>query len=472
VTATAEDDVERRATERVGSSLRDKYRLERLLGVGGMAAVYAAVHRNGRRVAVKLLHPELSLHREIRERFLREGQAANKVGHPGAVAVLDDDVNEDGTAFLVMELLEGQNLEDVWMRVGRHLPIPVLCELGIQLLDVLDAAHRGGIVHRDIKPANLFLTREGRLKVLDFGIARLLEPGNAEATHSGTLLGTPAFMAPEQALGKTQAIDPRTDLWSVGATLFSLASSENVHVAETAQETLVRCATVPARSFATALPEAPPELVLVVDRALQFDMAARWPSAEEMRDALRRAAGTERLNPEALVALVRDTNDGPVPATTPSARSPRSSVWAADTTPESREPKSAPRRGRFLPVALGLAVVVVGVGLAWAIASQKSATRANGAVVVTPLPAESAPAVAVAEPTSPPPPDSAAAPSAALQAKPAPGARAPNVRPAPESNRPSRSPASPPAPNRATSSCDPPYRIDASGNKQWKRECL
>src|SRR5262249_18509095 len=152
----------RRARDRIGTVIRDKYRLDRLLGIGGMASVYAAEHRNGRRVAVKLLHPELSLNREIRERFLREGQAANRVGHPGAVAALDDDVLEDGSAFLVMEMLEGSSLEDLVER--RQFSIQELCAVGCELLNVLEAAHQAGIVHRDIKPANLFVTNDGALK--------------------------------------------------------------------------------------------------------------------------------------------------------------------------------------------------------------------------------------------------------------------------------------------------------------------
>src|SRR4051812_24888273 len=184
-----EDDIELRARERLGTTLRGKYRLERLLGVGGMAAVYLALHRNGRRMALKLLHPELSLNREIRERFLREGQAANRVAHPGAVAVLDDDVSEDGAAFLVMELLAGDSLEELWLRHGQRLSAHAASAIGLELLAVLEVAHDNGIVHRDIKPANLFVTNDGQLKVLDFGIARVLEPGQSSSTQTGLTLG-------------------------------------------------------------------------------------------------------------------------------------------------------------------------------------------------------------------------------------------------------------------------------------------
>src|SRR5271155_852164 len=138
-----------RSSARVGTTLRGKYRLERVLGIGGMAVVYSATHRNQKQFAVKMLHAELSIREDIRTRFLREGYAANSLKHPGAVAVLDDDVAEDGSAFLVMELLEGEVLDRVWDKVGRRMPARVVLAIGYQLLDVLAAAHAKGIVHRD-----------------------------------------------------------------------------------------------------------------------------------------------------------------------------------------------------------------------------------------------------------------------------------------------------------------------------------
>src|ERR1019366_5679317 len=204
MTATHEERVVR-ARARVGSVLNAKYRLDRVVGVGGMAAVYAATHlRNASRVAVKVLHPEMAADSNVRARFLREGYAANSVEHPGTVRILDDDSAEDGTVFLVD-----------------------------QVLDVLATAHDKGIVHRDIKPENLFLTRAGTLKLLDFGIARLIE-APVTATRPGGIVGTPAFMAPEQVLGK--AVDAQSDLYAVGATAFALLSKRYVHEAENAGE--------------------------------------------------------------------------------------------------------------------------------------------------------------------------------------------------------------------------------------------
>jgi serine/threonine-protein kinase len=229
-----------RAQTRVGQVLKEKWRLDVLLGVGGMAAVYAATHRNGSRVAIKLLHPELSTHHQVRTRFLREGYVANAVSHEGAVRVSDDDVAEDGAAFLVMELLEGETLEDRRVRSGGRLDEDEVLSVTDQLLDVLIAAHAKGVIHRDIKPDNVFVTRTGQVKVLDFGIARLREvTSKSTATVSGATMGTPAFMPPEQARGLWDEVDGRSDLWAVGATMFNLLAGQVVHEGRTANESLV-----------------------------------------------------------------------------------------------------------------------------------------------------------------------------------------------------------------------------------------
>jgi serine/threonine-protein kinase len=244
-----EDPQTMRARARIGAVLQDKWKLEKLLGVGGMAAVYAAMHRNGKWVAVKMLHAEFSQNEEVRKRFLQEGYAANTIGHDGAVSVLDDDVTSDGAAFLVMELLDGETLEQRWERSGQRLPVREVLEEVHQLLDVLAAAHAKNVVHRDIKPENLFLTKSGVLKVLDFGIAKVFESQQARQTNTraGIVMGTPAFMAPEQARGRWHDVDGRTDLWAVGATMFTLVSGTYVHEAPSANEQLIMSATEPAR---------------------------------------------------------------------------------------------------------------------------------------------------------------------------------------------------------------------------------
>ncbi|MET0794918.1 MAG: serine/threonine-protein kinase [Polyangiaceae bacterium] len=275
------------ARARVGTVLKQKWHLDQLLGVGGMAAVYAATHRNKKRVAIKMLHAELSLDEAIRKRFRREGYIANSVGQRGAVAVDYDDVSDEGLAFLVMELLDGETIEQRWLRKGRVLSPHEALSMVDQLLETLGAAHAAGIVHRDLKPENMFLTRDGIVKVLDFGIARVRELSTPQTTLAGSAIGTPAFMSPEQARGRWQDVDGRSDLWAVGATLYTLLSGKFVHSGESAHETLALAATRPARSLAAVRPDLHPSLIQLVDKALSYDKSARFPEAASMQHALR-----------------------------------------------------------------------------------------------------------------------------------------------------------------------------------------
>jgi eukaryotic-like serine/threonine-protein kinase len=290
----------------VGQTLSGKWRVDARLGSGGMATVYAATHRNGMRVAIKLLRSSLARDPEVRARFLREGYVSNAVGHPGAVKVLDDDSSE-GSVFLVMELLEGESIEARRVRLGGRLPIDEVFTVADKLLDVLASAHRNGIVHRDVKPDNVFLTHQGEVKVLDFGVAQMRRAGG-DRTGVGLMLGTPDFMAPEQMGGHPDEIDGRSDLWSVGATLFFLVSGQQVHLAETLRDHIIATSTKPARSLASAARWAPVQLVDVIDRALKLEKEQRWPDAGAMQTALRRAY--------AAISLAR-TSPSPVGRTVP-----------------------------------------------------------------------------------------------------------------------------------------------------------
>jgi serine/threonine protein kinase len=280
-----------RARARLGTILQEKWTLESLLGAGGMAAVYEATHRNGKRVAIKMLHAELSHDEEIRRRFLLEGYAANAIQHDGAVSVLDDDVTPDGSAFIVMELLEGETVERRWERCAQRMPPADALTIADGLLDVLASAHDKSVVHRDIKPENVFVTKAGAVKVLDFGIAKVFEQrqSGGTTTRAGTIMGTPAFMAPEQALARWDQVDGRTDLWAVGAMVFTLVTGRHVHEAPSNQEQLIRSATTPAPSLKSIAPDVPVDVAKIVDRALAFEMNARWADARAMQAAVRAA---------------------------------------------------------------------------------------------------------------------------------------------------------------------------------------
>lgn len=337
----SDEDAYKLASARLGMVLRGKYTLERILGVGGMATVYVATHRNRKVFAIKMLHADLSMREGMRTRFLREGYVANSVMHDGAVAVLDDDVAEDGSAFLVMELLDGSPVDAIWAEHANRMPLAMVLSLADALLDVLAAAHERGIVHRDLKPANLLITSDGELKVLDFGIARLRDERGGGGTATGAMLGTPAFMAPEQALGLTNEIDAQTDLWAVGATMYTLFAGSLVHQGENAQQLLVAAATKAARPMATVASHVPQPVADVIDRALAFDKKDRWPTAIAMREALQ--AASLAVSGTAIGPLSKRPRREPFDKFThPSAFDATESATPAPAPALSSSPQSAP----------------------------------------------------------------------------------------------------------------------------------
>lgn len=436
--------IEELSHKRLGRTVKGKWRLDRLIGVGGMAAVYAATHRNGARVALKMLHATISASSTVRARFVREGYLANKVDHQGVVRVLDDDVDDsDGAAFLVMDLIEGVTLADRAME--RLLDDGEVLDVAAQVLSVLASAHDKGIVHRDLKPDNLLVDRDGKVHVLDFGIARMLDDaGWSSATKTGTAFGTPGFMAPEQAMGKTQLVSAQTDLYALGATLFALVCGDFVHAAENPQELMVLVATQEPRSLGELAPHMHPEVIAIIDRATRTRQEDRWGSAREMLAAVERtraALGVASVRvlpldvaappakpmprPVSLIAIERPKS---VPATqhpdahTIMAETPRPTptvdagpMTMSPTTnvEEDLEPPRKPRRAPVF-VALGLALVVGIVAVVVRVTSSegKADGKASAKKDVTEEPEKpSADAVKVAA-TSAPVASSVAAPSA------------------------------------------------------------
>jgi serine/threonine-protein kinase len=312
-------DPEAEAAQRVGTTLCNKWTLERLIGTGGMAAVYVATHKIGRREAIKILHSDVARDPDLRARFEQEAHAVNRFKHPGAVEVRDIDVAEDGSPFLVMELLEGRPLSELQRAPGGVHPGALLGWVD-ELLDVLAAAHAQGIIHRDIKPDNLFVLRDGHLKVLDFGIARVRAGVSSKPqTRVGAALGTAPYMPPEQIRGVE--IDGRADLFAVGATMFRLIAHRRIHEAPTAAELLLQMARLPAPALASVAPHAPANVCLVVDRALMFDREQRYPDALTMQRDVR--AVREGRSPAYAVDRL---GDGPTAPGTNDPRAPGSSI--------------------------------------------------------------------------------------------------------------------------------------------------
>jgi len=295
------------AAARVGHVLNEKWTLEAQIGMGGMAAVYAARHRNGARAAVKVLHPDMARTAEVRQRFLREGYAANSVAHPGVVKVLDDDVvvggPDDGAAYLVMELLDGHSLEQR-IQAGPAITERELLPIAREVLQVLEVAHAAGVIHRDLKPENIFLATDpdappgsgpkpARVKILDFGLARVGE-GGIKTVH-GMAIGTPSYMPPEQADGRADEIDGRTDLFALGATCFRMLSGRTVHPGNNALEIVMLMAKEAAPKIRTVAPHVTPATALVIDRALEFKRDDRWPDAAAMLVAVDAAIAAEPI---------------------------------------------------------------------------------------------------------------------------------------------------------------------------------
>ncbi len=360
----SDDDLDVRARARIGSVLSDKWTLETLLGVGGMAAVYSARHRNGARAAVKILHPELSRHAEVCERFRREGYAANRVEHPGVVKVLDDDIvasgPDEGASYIVMELLEGESLQDRLER-GPSIGERDFLLIADAVLEVLEAAHARGVVHRDIKPENLFLLRDERasgagvvrIKILDFGLARILE-AESITTH-GLALGTPSFMSPEQAGGR--GIDARTDLFSLAATGFRLITGMRIHEGGGPVELVSKMAQLPAPPIRSVAPHVSEAFAHVIDRALEFRREDRYPSATLMRVDVEKAIAEIDARTK---AALDTTAHAALPELSASALEP----VLPPVVPTQRTPRRGGGGGRYVFVAiLALAIGAVGAKL-------------------------------------------------------------------------------------------------------------
>lgn len=276
----------RTAQELTGTVLNGVYALEHVLGSGAMGTVHAARHvRTGQRFAVKTLLPDAQLSDRAIRRFSREAKAAGSLGHSGIVRIHDFDVAPDGTHYLVMDQLQGETLEDRLARDGR-VPWQRAVELTLELGAALQAAHDAGILHRDLKPANVFLAsgphQQEHPVLLDFGLARPLEDGEvSRITTSGMVVGTPAYMSPEQARGET--LDARSDVHALGAILYEMVTGEPPFLDQTLAGVYAKLLMQDAPSATDLLPEGvPPELDVVMQQALAKSPDDRFDSVESM----------------------------------------------------------------------------------------------------------------------------------------------------------------------------------------------
>ncbi len=380
------------------------YKLVAKLGSGSMGVVFLAEHqRIARRVAIKLLSPELIREPQVLQRFFNEARATSLIRHPGIVDIFDCDVDPSGRAYMVMEYLEGQTLGGRLRETG-SLPWPAACVIAEQVADALGAAHGKAIVHRDLKPDNIFLvgdpeaaTARATVKVLDFGVAKLLAVDAQRLTMRGMVIGTPEYMSPEQS-GGSEAVDHRADIYALGCILFEMLSGKPPFAASSVQELLIAHRFRSAPSLAAAVPNAPGWLTKLLARMLAKEPAERPASMHEVAKALR------DQEPPPPIASAEAVAEGAAPA----AIGAESAVVepAAEPTGATRIERGArdriaaivrrvePRRGQ---IAFGLAAVVVVACAIWAARGVSSGERRSHAGAATP-----AVGVAATEATSPP----------------------------------------------------------------------
>ncbi|MBO0732497.1 MAG: protein kinase, partial [Acidimicrobiaceae bacterium] len=324
-----------------GESLVGRYRIERSLARGGMAEVFVARDlRLDRQVAIKVLSPALSADASFVERFRREAQAAAGLSHPGVVAVYDWG-ETSGSYFIVMEYAPGPTLAAV---IAAEAPLAAdrTARVGAQVAAVLAVAHRHGLVHRDIKPANVIVGSADTIKVTDFGIARTVHDHTTRLTSTGTVLGTPTYLSPEQAEGRS--LDGRSDLYSLGVVLYEMATGTPPFRGDSSVAVAYQHVRQPLESPQARNPAVPAPLAAIITQALAKDPADRQPDAETLRDQLSNAA------------VAKDP--GPIP-TTPM----RPTMVPAATEGPPATPVPPVRRGRWrIPGLVALVSVAAIVG--------------------------------------------------------------------------------------------------------------
>jgi eukaryotic-like serine/threonine-protein kinase len=274
-----------------GDLIADRFELEELVGTGGMSSVFRARDRQlDRRVAIKILYEHYAEDPEYLERFRREARAVAKLSHPNIVTVIDRG-DDDGRQYIVFEHVEGENLKELVVRSGR-LPVREALELTLAVADGLAFAHQHGLVHRDVKPQNVLLSREGEVKVTDFGIARSLHVEHG-VTQTGTVLGTGEYLAPEQASGNT--VSPATDVYSLGVVLWELLAGDVPFTGDNFVAVALRHVNEPPPSLRQRRPDVSPRLEAAIERALAKDPSRRFPSmtafAKELRACLAEPPG-------------------------------------------------------------------------------------------------------------------------------------------------------------------------------------
>jgi serine/threonine protein kinase len=510
------DIVESASPVKEGDIIDEKYRVERILGMGGMGVVVAAMHVElEQRVALKFLLPQAASHPDVAARFAREARAAAKIRCEHVARVIDVSKLPDGAPYMVMEYMDGEDLEHVLARCG-PMPVDMATSYVLQATEAIAEAHALGIVHRDLKPANLFLANRPNgdpiVKVLDFGISKsTLSSSQAQLTKTSSIMGSPLYMSPEQ-MTSAKSVDTRSDIWALGVVLYELLTRSTPFPAETMPELVAAILQRTQDPVRNARPDVPPQLEAIINRCLEKNPAGRFPNVAELAVALApfgrygSDVSVQRITHVLTRAGVTMSNVMPgAPAmagmgsgggTGQPHGSPQQPIGAATNSPWAQS--VAGGAGVAKPSRVGLYVGVPVMLLVTAAAAaffilKKPVAPAPTLASVDPV-ASSAPSAAAT--TSPPPAPSAtqtaASSTPAPSAEPSPAVAAAPATPATpsqpaaaghhDSAKPPASPANPaspaitkPAAPAAPASSGPVCKtvsfIDADGNKRFTREC-
>lgn len=429
-----------------GSVIAGKYRVDHVLGEGGMGMVVAATHLGlGTRVALKFLHAALANNPDVVERFAREARASAQLRGEHVCRVSDVGQFEDGTPYMVMELLDGQDLASV-LRTHGPLPANLVSDYVLQACLAIGEAHQLGIVHRDLKPGNIFLSvrTDGTplVKVLDFGVAKAPQEGNFSLTQTATVIGSPGYMSPEQLRSSKEA-DARSDIWSLGVTIYELVAGRQPWVASSITELTLRIAMDPLPPLP---PTVPPGLAAVIETCMQKDPASRYPDISALAAALAPFASHGGHD---LAGGVSRVLRGSAPAFVPAQHAFGSAPTVASTggtsTPTTLRGASGVitpvpgRRSRKLAVMIG-AAAGVGAAIMVVILTARGGGQADPAhasstaPMVAPVPVAPSTPAAPATPTpaaTTPTPATMPTPTAMTPALPTPAAPTPSVTPPP-----------------------------------------
>ena len=468
---------------RPGEVLAGKYRVERVLGHGGMGVVVAAHHiQLDEKVALKFLLPEAVKNAESVARFLREARAAVKIKSEHVARVIDVGQLENGSPYIVMEYLEGSDLT-AWLQRHGALPVEQAVDFVLQACEAIAEAHALQVVHRDLKPSNLFCVQRSdgalSIKVLDFGISKITTPGapGHDMTRTTALMGSPLYMSPEQ-MQFSKGVDARTDVWALGVILFELLTARPPFDAEAVTELAIKIANEPAPALRTLRPDAPEGLEQAIAKCLEKDRARRFQTVGELAVALAPfGPAHSRLSVERVLGTLRKAG---ISAVQPAAGSAPTLAATTPQTDASWGQTAAGTKSGGGRVVIGLAVAAVlgVVAVAGVLVLRKPAT--SPATPTSPPPATTAilaPTSTIADPSAAPsmalPLPSLSLPAAPVNPPARPGApRAGSVTaPPPAPPPPTAAPATSAPPTRKPN-CTTPYVIDSAGDRQYRPECL